>query len=277
MDSLGQSYIGEIPSDFVGWLRHPEVLVSPKPQKKPKQGRKRQFPRLSRKSLPACEVRNLATYSRIFQKQKWKKFRIKDGEKGPIVWEVKFSHFYRKHGEASLPRPTHTLIVARNVLNTKEVKYFLSNMVAGSEGITLKWLLWVAFSRWPIERCFEVGKRELGMDHFEVGSWQAIHRHFYISQLSQLFCARVHYELREKKDREFLSNSRTGLRRSLCLARRSGFAVLSSKNNISGCRRYDYVSSKTKPRSTEISLENKASEASKIGYRNQSIEILCTT
>ena len=53
------------------------------------------------------------------------------------------------------------------------------------------WLLWVAFSRWPIERCFEVGKRELGMDHFEVRSWQAIHRHFYISQLSQLFSAKI--------------------------------------------------------------------------------------
>ena len=276
MDSLGQDYIGEIPCDFVGWLRQPKVLVSPKPQKRPKRGRKRQFPRLSRKSLPACEVRNLATYSRIFQKQKWQQFRIKDGEKGPIVWEVKFSHFYRKHGEASLPGPTHTLIVARNVLNPKEVKYFLSNMVAGSEGITLEWLLWVAFSRWPIERCFEVGKRELGMDHFEVRSWQAIHRHFYISQLSQLFCARVHHELREKNDREFLSDSRTGSRRNLCLAPSSGFTVLSSKNNISGCRRYNYVSPKTKSRSPEIPLENKASEASKIGYQNQSIEILCT-
>ncbi len=149
-------------------------------------------------------------------------------------------------------------------------------MVAGSEGITLKWLLWVAFSRWPIERCFEVGKQELGMDHFEVRSWQAIHRHFYISQLSQLFCARVHHKLRKKNDRELLSDSRTGSRRNLCLARRSGFAVLSSKNNISGCRRYDYASPKAKPRSPEIPLENKASEASKIGYQHQSIEILCT-
>jgi SRSO17 transposase len=276
MDSLGQSYIGEIGSDFVGWLSQPKVLVSPKPQKKPKRGRKRQFPRLSRKSLPACEVRNLATYSRIFQKQKWQRFRIKDGEKGPIVWEVKFSHFYRKHGENGLPGPTHTLIVARNVMNPKEVKYFLSNMVVGSERITFEWLLWVAFSRWPIERCFEVGKRELGMDHFEVRSWLGIHKHFYISQLSQLFCARTHHELREKKAGEFLPDGRAGSRRSLCLAPGSGFAVFSSKNNISGCRSENYILPKTKSRSQEIPLEKEASEASKIGYKNQSIEILCT-
>ena len=175
-----------------------------------------------------------------------------------------------------MPGPTRTLIVARNVLNPKEVKYFLSNMAAGSEGITLEWLLWAAFSRWPIERCFEVGKRELGMDHFEVRSWQAIHRHLYISQSSQLFCARVRHEFGEKKDREFLSDSRTGSRRNLCLARRSGFAALGSKNNISGRRRYDYASPKTKPRSPEIPLENKPSQASEIGCQHQSIEILCT-
>jgi SRSO17 transposase len=277
MDSLGQNYIGEIPCDFTGWLDQPKVLVSPKLVKRPKRGRKRQFPRLSRKSLQACQVNNLATYSRVFQKQKWLKFRIKDSEKGPIVWEVKFSHFYRKQGESSLPGPTHTLIVARNVLNPKEVKYFLSNMVVDSEKITLEWLLWVAFSRWPVERCFEIGKRELGMDHFEVRSWQAIHRHFYISQLSQLFCARVQHELREKNDREFLSDDRTGSRRNLCLAGGPNFATFSPENNISGNRRYDYVLPKTKSASPEIPLENKTQEASRIGNRNQSIEIMCTT
>jgi hypothetical protein len=35
--------------------------------------------------------------------------------------------FYRKHGKEGLPGRTHTLIIARNVLNEKEVKYFLSN------------------------------------------------------------------------------------------------------------------------------------------------------
>jgi len=276
MDSLGQNYIGEIPCDFTGWLDQPKVLVSPKHQKSPKRGRRQQFPRLSRKSLQACQVKNLVTYSRVFQKQKWQKFRIKDSEKGPIVWDVKFSNFYREQGESSLPGPTHTLIVARNVLNPKEVKYFLSNMVVGSEKITLEWLLWVAFSRWPVERCFEIGKREVGMDHFEVRSWQAIHRHLYISQLSQLFCARVQHERREKKARELLSDDRTGSRCNLCLAGGSGFTTFGPENNISGHRRYDYVSAKTKPASPEIALENKAQEAWKIGNRNQSIEIMCT-
>ena len=130
LDALGQNYVGEIPSDFTGWWREPQVLLSPKPRERAKRGRKRHFPRLSRKALPAGEVRNLLVYSRIFQKQKFKRFRIKDGQNGPMVWEVKSVPFYRKHGPQGLPGPTHTLIIARNVLQPKEVTYFLSNMDA---------------------------------------------------------------------------------------------------------------------------------------------------
>jgi SRSO17 transposase len=103
----------------------------------------------------------------------------------------------------SVPPPgaAHTLIVARNVLDPTEIKYFLSNLVLDGQAVTLEWLLWVAFSRWPIERCFEIAKGELGMDHFEMRSWRGIHRHWYLTQVCQLFCARVHQQLREKKTR----------------------------------------------------------------------------
>ena len=129
-------------------------------------------------------MRHLGVYSRVFQKQTWQRFHVKEGEKGPVVWEVKSAVFYRKHGPDGLPGPAHTLMIARNVLDPREMKYFVSNRVVGSGEVTLEWLLWVAFSRFPVECCFELGKRDLGMDHFEVRSWQAIHRHFYVSQLS---------------------------------------------------------------------------------------------
>jgi len=199
LSALGQNFVGEIPCDFTGWLQEPRVLRPPGPQTKRKKGGKRRYPRLARRALPACEVRNLATYSPVFREQTWQKFRIKDGEKGPIVWEVKHATFYRKHGPDGFPGAAHTLIVARNVLDPAEIKYFLSNLVLDGQAVPLEWLLWVAFSRWPIERCFEVAKGELGMDHFEMRSWRGIHRHWYLTQVSQLFCARVHQELREKK------------------------------------------------------------------------------
>ncbi len=199
LKGLGQNFVGEIPCNFVGWMRKPKVLIKPTPAQIRKRGRQPHFPRLSRKSLPACEVRHLAKHSPVLTGQKWKKFHIKDGEKGPKVWEVKSAPFYRKEDKDSLPKQTHTLIVARNVLNPDEIKYFLSNQSLLSPNVTLKELLWVAFSRWPIERCFEIGKRDLGMDHFEMRQWHGIHRHFYISQLTQLFCGKIQQALREKK------------------------------------------------------------------------------
>jgi SRSO17 transposase len=155
------------------------------------------------------KVKNLATYSPVFRHQSWRKFKVKDGENGPMVWEVKHAEFHRKQADG-LPGAPHTLIVARNVLNPEKVKYFLANRIAGAAGTSLEWMLWVAFSRWPIERCFEVGKRDLGLDHFEARNWGAIHRHLYISQLSLLFRARSHQRLREKNSGQSVFDRRAG-------------------------------------------------------------------
>jgi SRSO17 transposase len=277
LDALGQDYVGEVPSDFTGWLHPVQILQKPTPAQWRKRGRKGHFPRLARKALPASEVRNLAVYSRVFAKQRWKRFRIKDGEKGPVVWEVKYARFYRKHGGNGLPGPAHTLIVARNVLDLDEVKYFLSNRLVGSSGVTLERLLWVGFSRCCVERCFELGKRDVGMDHFEVRSWAAIHRHFYISQLSQLFCAVVHQTLREKNDRWDVSDCGAGSHSGVRMGDGSGIAFCESNGILSQGSEVDRLLSTSQSTGTEIPSQEDAPQVAKIGYKNQSIELLYST
>ncbi|MCH8840712.1 MAG: hypothetical protein IH831_08570 [Planctomycetes bacterium] len=153
---------------------------------------------------PSGKVRNLLRHSPLFREQSWQRYRIKDTDKGPQVWEVKWAVFWRKD-EDGLPTRRHCLIVARNVL-TGEVKYFLSNRVPGEQNpvtgqcIALRWLLRVAFGRWSIESCFREGKEELGMDHYEVRGWRCLHRHFYLTQLSHLFCARMRLEYDTSSD-----------------------------------------------------------------------------
>ena len=58
--------------------------------------------------------------------------------------------------------PAHTLVVARHRLAPEEVKYFLSNLVIDGPTVTLDWLLWVTFSRWPIGKPRCDGSRGLG-------------------------------------------------------------------------------------------------------------------
>jgi len=190
LEQRGQTFVAEVPVDFHGWVQKPKTLRKG-PKKSKKRGRRKQYPRLARRR-PSCEVRNLVKYSPVFREQSWQRYHIKDTDKGPEVWEIKWSAFWRK-GEDGLPGRRHCLIAARNVL-TGEMKYFVANCVPGEEGVTLRWLLRVAFGRWPVERCFREAKNELGMDHYQVRGWRCVHRHFYLTQVSHLFCARVRQE-----------------------------------------------------------------------------------
>jgi SRSO17 transposase len=194
--ALRQVFVGEIPCNFHGWVQKPRVLRTGR--KTPRKcGQPKHYPRLARRR-PSSEVRNLLKYSPVFREQSWQRYRIKDTDRGPEVWEVKWAVFWRKDA-AGLPTRRHCLIVARNVL-TDELKYFLANRVPGElnpvtdQPVTLRWLLQVAFGRWSIESCFRQGKEELGLDHYEVRGWRCVHRHFFITQLSHLFCARVRQE-----------------------------------------------------------------------------------
>jgi SRSO17 transposase len=192
LEDRNQRFVGEVPVNFHGWLEKPKVL-----QKGPKsrRGARKKYPRLARRR-PSCEVQNLLRYSPVFRDQSWQRYRIKDTDKGPEVWEVKWSEFWRK-GEDGLPGRRHCLIVARNVL-TGEIKFFVANSVPGEVGVTLRWLLCVAFGRWSIESCFRQAKEELGLDHYQVRGWRCVHRHFFVTQLSHLFCARM----RQKFDKQ---------------------------------------------------------------------------
>jgi SRSO17 transposase len=185
LEQRGQVFVGEVPTNFHGWVIPPRVLRDGPSRRR---GRQKKYPRLAC-GQRSSEVQNLLRYSPKFRKQRWQRYRIKDTERGPEVWEVKWAIFWRK-GTDGLPGRRHTLIVARSVL-TGEVKYFVSNRAPGDHGISLRRLLRVAFGRWSVESCFREAKEELGLDHYEVRGWRCLHRHFYLTQLSHLFCARM--------------------------------------------------------------------------------------
>jgi len=112
-----------------------------------------------------------------------------------MVWEIKHILIYPRN-EDGLPEKTYQLIVARNVLEPDEIKYFVSNAPIQTPVTTM---LLVAFSRWRVERCFEDEKGELGLDHYEGRKYQGLKRHLIITAISHLFLAKVHQELRGEK------------------------------------------------------------------------------
>jgi SRSO17 transposase len=200
--ALGQNYVAEIPVSFVGWTMPPPVLYRDHARDKAcaagtsPRGRPRRLPRLKVKHTPACEVRDLRKHSPLVRRIPWQKYRVKEGTKGPFVWEAKCVPLWIK-AEDGLPDGPHPLLIARPVLKPDEVKFFLSNAPLDTPVETL---LLVAFSRWRIERLFEDSKTELGLDHFEVRQYPAITRHLLLTCVSHLFLAEF-VQQRKKRPR----------------------------------------------------------------------------
>jgi SRSO17 transposase len=186
LDEMGQNYVGEVPSTFTAWTKRPEVLHREHVNRR--MGRPRSFPRLKVKNNPPVEVRHIASHSPRFRREDGKTYHVKDGHKGPQVWRAKRIAVWLK-GEDGLPGAPHHLVVACNVFEPGKLKYFLSN---APQDTPVETLLLVALSRWKIERMFEDGKGELGMDHFEVRRFGSIQRHLILSCVSYLFLAEFH-------------------------------------------------------------------------------------
>ena len=187
-----QRYVAEVPRDLAGWLDRPRVVT--RPYHTHRRGRGRQVPRIASGSRPARRVDELLDEPRL-RGQPWQRFRVKDGQKGPMVWECKHVRL-TVTGADGLPGETLHLLVARDVLDPGEVKFFVSNAPPGTGvGTSLP----VAFSRWRVEGCFEDQKSEIGLDQYEGRRYPGLKRHLILSAVSYLFLARVREELRGEK------------------------------------------------------------------------------
>lgn len=195
VDAREQAYVAEVPRTFTGWLEAP--YVTERPYRRHGRGRGRAVPRLGAGSAAAQSVEHHLNWTPALKDQVWARFRIKDTQKGPMVWEIKHVALAPKD-ENGLPAAPLHLIVARNVRNILDQKFFVSNAPPET---AVQELLHVAFSRWRVERCFEDQKTELGFDHFEGRSYVGLKRHQAITAVSHLFLSEVQQQLRGEKPR----------------------------------------------------------------------------
>jgi SRSO17 transposase len=189
-----QRFVGEVPTTFTGWIHAPRVTTRPFRRGR---GRRRKTPRLPSGSRPAIRVENMLKYSPELRDQKWVPYRVKEGQKGPMVWEAKHVRITVKD-EKGLPGMRLHLVVARNALNPAEIKFFVSNAPAE---VPVGAILLAAFSRWRVERCFEDGKGEVGLDHYEGRRYPGLKRHLILSAISYLFLAEAKQRLGGEKIR----------------------------------------------------------------------------
>ena len=192
LQARAQKFVAEIPKDFTAWIKAPRVTR--RPFRRRRRGGGRKVPRLAAGSLRAQTVEHLAQAHGALAAQPWQTWRIKDTDKGPLVWRVKHVLVHIKD-EQDLPEGPYRLLVCYHPF-ISEIKYFLSNAPANTP---VKKLLRVAFGRWRIERCFQDGKGEVGLDHWEGRLWLGLKRHLILTSVSYLFLAKTCQRLRGEK------------------------------------------------------------------------------
>jgi SRSO17 transposase len=126
----------------------------------------------------------------------WYRRKVSEGTKGPIEYE-----FARKRVtlcKEGLPERTVWLVIKRTLGTNKSYSYYISNAPVSTP---LRTFVWLSGLRWAIEQCFEEGKTELGMDHYEVRKYPGWHHHMLTTMLAHFFLWHLKLRLGKKSSR----------------------------------------------------------------------------
>jgi len=94
-----------------------------------------------------------------------------------------------------LPERTLWLVIKRTVGAEPAYAYYSSNAPASTPWRTFVWLSGL---RWAVEQCFEEGKTELGMAHYEVRKYPGWHHHMLTTMLAHFFLWHLKLRLGKK-------------------------------------------------------------------------------
>ena len=179
-------YVLAVRTNMTVWLAHPEVAV-------PRwigTGRKPTKERVTDETMKPVQIDALVA---SWPESQWQRLEVAEGEKGPRIYDWACQRIVENH--AQLPGRDGWLLARRSTSDSDDIAYYLSN--APAETPLLK-LAQVASTRFTIEQCFEEGKGETGLDHYEVRYWHSWYRHITLSMMAHAWLASI----RLKRNRE---------------------------------------------------------------------------
>jgi SRSO17 transposase len=235
LDEVGQDcwYFANVKSSTLVWMDQPRMRIP------------RYRGRGKRPTKPQVVSGDPVTAAQIAGDPKvvWRWRKVAEGAKGPIMAEV--ARLRVIPSREGLPGKECWLVIRK--YPGGELKYALSN---APKSISFRKLTRAATLRWPIEQCFQEGKEQLGMDHYEHRSWPGWHRHMVFVFLAQLFLLRLRYKYKKKPNVDPSSGA---------AVRRSGVRGRSNDEEPSVADRR--VLHREKPCCLEVPLQGAASPA----------------
>ncbi|MCA1682208.1 MAG: IS701 family transposase [Actinobacteria bacterium] len=116
----------------------------------------------------------LDTLAKRIRRNEWQRRACGIGSKGPRVYDWALLHS---------AQDTHQYMIRRSLDDGELAFYHCHN--PHHAGFTE--LVQVAGARWPIEECFGTAKNEVGLDQYQVRTWDAWHRHITLAMLAHTF------------------------------------------------------------------------------------------
>ena len=135
----------------------------------------------------------VATVAAHLPTSSWYRRKVAEGTKGPI--EYAFARQQVTLCKDGLPDRTVWLVIKRTLGPEPSYAYAISNAPASTP---LSTFVWLSGLRWAIEQCFEEGKTELGMDHYEVRKYAGWHHHMLTTMLAHFFLWQLKLHLGKK-------------------------------------------------------------------------------
>ena len=179
-------YFLAMPSDTKCWLKIPSTIEKEYRYR----GETRKKLTLKQGEKKAISLTDLAKGINSYF---WYRRKVSEGTKGPIEYE--FSKRRVVLAKNGLPTKEVWLTMKRTLGANPMYSFFISNAPLSAD---LNLFVWLSGVRWPIEQCFEEGKSELGMDHYEVRKYLGWNHHMLISMLSHFFLWHLKIKLGKK-------------------------------------------------------------------------------
>jgi SRSO17 transposase len=113
----------------------------------------------------------------------WQRLSAGEGSKGPRDFDWTRVELTRPKQEGW----QRWLVVRRRPVSEEKPADLAYVLVFAPCGTTLAEMVAAIGRRWTVEQCFEEGKAEVGLDHYEVRSWQGWYRHITLCMLAHTF------------------------------------------------------------------------------------------
>lgn len=135
---------------------------------------------------------------------RWYQRTVSEGTKGPIVYA--FARQRITLCKDGLPERPVWLVIKRTRGDEPTYSYYIRNAPVSTP---LRTFVWLSGLRWAVEQCFEEGKTELGMDHYEVRNYAGWQHHMQTTMLAHFFLWHLKLRLGKKAPALTVSQVRT--------------------------------------------------------------------